>query len=163
MKFQCKSIRGSPTGLRHGIGRSQVTKPNVKKEITMKVTYFITGLFLIVLFRRARGFEAEVMSTEEDRICWRATIKPPSAISSKRNKRTPPTCTVPNYGKEYRVFLGRAQYLTGDYPEARQTLQKALSRHRSDNLARLYLGLTLYRLGGQKGGADEYSSRYEWN
>jgi len=58
------------------------------------------------------------------------------------------------YGTELREgvssFLGRAQYLTGDYPQARQTLEKALSRHRSDNLARLYLGLTLYRLGDQK-------------
>ena len=47
-------------------------------------------------------------------------------------------------------YLGRAQYLTGNYAQARQTLQKNLSRHRSDNLARLYLGLTLYRLGDQK-------------
>ena len=58
------------------------------------------------------------------------------------------------YGTELREgvssFLGRTQYLTGDYAQARQTLQKALSQHRSDNLARLYLGLTLYRLGDQK-------------
>ena len=47
-------------------------------------------------------------------------------------------------------FLGRAQYLTGNYPQARQTLQKALSQHRTDNVARLYLGLTLYRLVDQK-------------
>src|SRR5262245_41831684 len=46
-------------------------------------------------------------------------------------------------------FLGRAQYLTGNYPEARQTLQKALSQHRADNLARLYLGLTDYRRGDE--------------
>ena len=58
------------------------------------------------------------------------------------------------YGTELREgvasFLGRSQYLTGDYARARQTLEKALSRHQSDNLARLYLGLTLYRLGDQK-------------
>src|SRR5215475_6807560 len=58
------------------------------------------------------------------------------------------------YGAELREgvssFLGRAQYLTGNYPQARQTLQKALSQHRTDNVARLYLGLTLYRLGDQK-------------
>jgi tetratricopeptide (TPR) repeat protein len=58
------------------------------------------------------------------------------------------------YGTELREgvssFLGRAQYLTGDYAQARQTLQKALSQHRGDNVARLYLGLTLYRLGDQK-------------
>ena len=58
------------------------------------------------------------------------------------------------YGTELREgvasFLGRSQYLTGDYAQARQTLEKALSQHRSDNVARLYLGLTLYRLGDQK-------------
>ncbi len=58
------------------------------------------------------------------------------------------------YGTELREgvlsFLGRAQYLTGNYAQARQTLEKALSQHRGDNLARLYLGLTLYRLGDQK-------------
>ena len=64
--------------------------------------------------------------------------------------------TDPNYmyGTELREgvssFLGRTQYLTGNYAQARQTLQKALSQHRSNNLARLYLGLTLYRLGDQK-------------
>jgi tetratricopeptide (TPR) repeat protein len=58
------------------------------------------------------------------------------------------------YGAELREgvlsFLGRAQYLTGNYAQARQTLEKDLSHHRSDNVARLYLGLTLYRLGDQK-------------
>jgi tetratricopeptide (TPR) repeat protein len=58
------------------------------------------------------------------------------------------------YGAELREgvssFLGRAQYLTGNYPQARETLQKALSQHPSDSVARLYLGLTLYRLGDQK-------------
>ena len=47
-------------------------------------------------------------------------------------------------------YVGRAQYLTKDYAGARQTLEKALAQHRSDNVARLYLGLTLYRLGDQK-------------
>ena len=60
------------------------------------------------------------------------------------------------YGAELREgvlsFLGRSQYLTGNYAQARQTLEKALSQHKSDNLARLYLGLTLYRLGDQKAG-----------
>ena len=49
-------------------------------------------------------------------------------------------------------YLGRTQYLTGNYTQARQTLEKALSQHKSDNVARLYLGLTLYKLGDQKAG-----------
>ena len=44
------------------------------------------------------------------------------------------------YGTEIREgvssYLGRAQYLTGNYAQARQTLEKALSQHRGDNLAR---------------------------
>ena len=60
------------------------------------------------------------------------------------------------YGTELRggvlSYLGRTQYLTGNYAQARETLEKALSQHRSDNVARLYLGLTLYRLGDQKAG-----------
>ena len=59
-----------------------------------------------------------------------------------------------SYGTELREgvlsFLGRAQYLNGDYAQARQTLERDLARHRSDNLGRLYLGLTQYRLGDQK-------------
>ena len=58
------------------------------------------------------------------------------------------------YGTELRggvlSYLGRTQYLTGNYTQARQTLEKALSQHKSDNVARLYLGLTQYRLGDQK-------------
>jgi tetratricopeptide (TPR) repeat protein len=58
------------------------------------------------------------------------------------------------YGTELRAgvlsYLGRTQYLTGNYTQARQTLEKALSQHKSDNVARLYLGLTQYRLGDQK-------------
>ena len=44
-------------------------------------------------------------------------------------------------------YVGRAQYLTGNYAQARSTLEKALSQNPSDNVARLYLGLTLARQG----------------
>ena len=64
--------------------------------------------------------------------------------------------THPNYvyGTELQAgvlsYLGRAQYLTGNYAQARQTLEKALSQHEDDNVARLYLGLTMYRLGDRQ-------------
>ena len=60
--------------------------------------------------------------------------------------------TDPNavYGATLRLgiftLLGQAQYLNGDYAQARQSLQKALSMHPGDNVARLYLGLTQARL-----------------
>jgi tetratricopeptide (TPR) repeat protein len=66
--------------------------------------------------------------------------------------------TNPNavYGATLRLgiftYLGQAQYLTGNYTQARQSLQKALSMHPSDNVARLYLGLTQARLGDRQTG-----------
>jgi len=66
--------------------------------------------------------------------------------------------TDPNYiyGTELREgtlsFLGRAQYLNGQLAPARDTLQKALAQHRTDHLARLYLGLTVARLGDRESG-----------
>jgi tetratricopeptide (TPR) repeat protein len=66
------------------------------------------------------------------------------------------------YGTELREgvlsYLGRAQYLNGQLPAARATLQQALAAHRSDNLARLYLGLTLARQGDQKAAANDIQS-----
>jgi tetratricopeptide (TPR) repeat protein len=60
------------------------------------------------------------------------------------------------YGTELREgvlsYLGRAQYLNGNYAQARQTLEKALSQHKGDNVARLYLGLTQVRLGEREAG-----------
>jgi tetratricopeptide (TPR) repeat protein len=60
------------------------------------------------------------------------------------------------YGTELRQgtlsYLGRAQYLNGQLAPARDTLQKALAQHKSDNLARLYLGLTEAREGDRKSG-----------
>jgi tetratricopeptide (TPR) repeat protein len=49
-------------------------------------------------------------------------------------------------------YLGRAQYLTGNYAQARLSLQKALARNKTDNLAKLYLGLTQARLGDTQAG-----------
>jgi tetratricopeptide (TPR) repeat protein len=58
------------------------------------------------------------------------------------------------YGATLRMgvfsYLGQAQYLTGRYPEARQTLRKELSQHPSDHVAMLYLGLTEARLGNRQ-------------
>jgi tetratricopeptide (TPR) repeat protein len=45
------------------------------------------------------------------------------------------------------TYLGRAQYNLGRYQDARRSFERALSVYKDDNLARLYLGLTLARLG----------------
>jgi tetratricopeptide (TPR) repeat protein len=58
------------------------------------------------------------------------------------------------YGATLRLgiftYVGQAQYLTGNYAEARQTLRKELSQHPSDHVAMLYLGLAEARLGNRQ-------------
>ena len=72
--------------------------------------------------------------------------------------------TDPNYvfGTELREgtlsFLGRAQYLNGQLAPAQDTLQKALAQHKSDNLARIYLGLTQARQGNRNSGLRDIES-----
>lgn len=64
------------------------------------------------------------------------------------------------------TYVGRAQYGTGRLKEARQSLERALSIDKDDNLARLYLGLTLVRLGDTSRGFKEIESGlngiHEW-
>jgi len=52
-------------------------------------------------------------------------------------------------------YVGRAEYATGKLPQARQTLERALSANKEDDIARLYLGLTLARDGDHQRGLKE--------
>lgn len=68
----------------------------------------------------------------------------------------------PSYVYEYDLFrenvwtyLGRSQYATKKYSEARQSLERALALDKDDHLARLYLGLSLTRLGDSARGVKE--------
>ncbi|MGH7816342.1 MAG: tetratricopeptide repeat protein [Candidatus Binatia bacterium] len=63
------------------------------------------------------------------------------------------------YGTAYRQgvwsYLGRAEYANGRLPQAQQTLEKALAANRQEDVARLYLGLTLARSGDRPRGLQE--------
>jgi tetratricopeptide (TPR) repeat protein len=52
-------------------------------------------------------------------------------------------------------YVGRSEYLTGRLPQARQTLERALTANREEDIARLYLGLTLAREGDRQRGLKE--------
>ena len=52
-------------------------------------------------------------------------------------------------------YVGRSDYLTGRLPQARQTLERALASNREEDIARLYLGLTLAREGDRQRGLKE--------
>ena len=55
-------------------------------------------------------------------------------------------------------YVGRTEYLTGRLPQARQTLERALSGNREEDITRLYLGLTLAREGDRQRGLKEIES-----
>jgi hypothetical protein len=55
----------------------------------------------------------------------------------------------------------QSSYLNGDYAQARSTLEKALAQHKSDNVARLYLGLTLARQGETQKGLQDIDAGME--
>ncbi|MBM4263727.1 MAG: hypothetical protein FJ143_06560 [Deltaproteobacteria bacterium] len=79
----------------------------------------------------------------------------------------------PSYVATYSLFrqgvltyLGRSQYLTGRFAEARQSLERALVLDAQDPMARLYLGLTLARAAERDRGAKEMAvglrGLYDW-
>ena len=67
----------------------------------------------------------------------------------------------PDYKTPYSIresvwtYLGRAYYEVGNFPKARQALEKALSIDKDNPLPKLYLGLTLLRSGDQQQGRRE--------
>jgi tetratricopeptide (TPR) repeat protein len=63
------------------------------------------------------------------------------------------------YGTAYQQgvlgFLGRTQYTLGQLPQAQNTLDRALTLDKTDDSARLYLGLTLVRREDRQRGVSE--------
>jgi tetratricopeptide (TPR) repeat protein len=63
------------------------------------------------------------------------------------------------YGYTFRQgiwsYVGRTEYATGKLPQARQSLERALSLNKDEDVARLYLGLTLVRSGDRQQGLKE--------
>lgn len=64
------------------------------------------------------------------------------------------------------TYVGRTQYATGHLQVAQQSLGHALTISPQDHLARLYLGMTLIRGGGQERGVVELKNAmqglYDW-
>jgi tetratricopeptide (TPR) repeat protein len=68
----------------------------------------------------------------------------------------------PNYLLDFAIlpegvwtYVGRSYYAIGKLPEAQQALEKAVSLHKQDNMAKLYLGLVLAREGDKPRGLKE--------
>ncbi|HUK42220.1 MAG TPA: hypothetical protein VLX11_14295 [Candidatus Acidoferrales bacterium] len=52
-------------------------------------------------------------------------------------------------------YVGRTQYLVGQYPQAQKTLEQARGDPNNNDLANLYLGLTLMRMGDRQKGLED--------
>ncbi len=52
-------------------------------------------------------------------------------------------------------YVGRSAYSTGNFSQARNSLEKSLSINKEEDMARLYLGLTLARSGDRPQGVKE--------
>jgi len=74
------------------------------------------------------------------------------------------------YGTDYRQgvwsYVGRAEYITGNLQEAQRDLERAIAADHNDDIARLYLGLTLIRKADRQQGLKEIESGmrgiHEW-
>ncbi|MBI4489632.1 MAG: tetratricopeptide repeat protein [Deltaproteobacteria bacterium] len=58
------------------------------------------------------------------------------------------------------TYVGRAYYAAGKLPQARQALERAVSRYQDDSLARLYLGMVLARDGDRQRGLKEIGAAF---
>lgn len=52
-------------------------------------------------------------------------------------------------------YVGRAEYLNGQFPQAQRSLERALAANQTEDVARLYLGLSLARGGDYVRGVKE--------
>jgi tetratricopeptide (TPR) repeat protein len=118
----------------------------------MKMTHLLAGLSLSVLFSACVTSQGGDDVAQGRQALLEGDHQRALGLFQEAEKVDPTYV----YGTELRAgvssYLGRTQYLTGNYTQARQTLEKAVSQDRSDDVARLYLGLTQYRLGDEKAG-----------
>jgi tetratricopeptide (TPR) repeat protein len=132
----------------------------------MKMTHLLAGLSLSVLLSACATIQGGDDVAQGRQALLKGDYQRALGLFQVAEKVDPTYV----YGTELRAgvlsYLGRAQYLTGNYAQARQTLEKAVSQDRSDNVARLYLGLTLYRLGDQQAALTNIQSGmqgiYDW-
>ena len=69
--------------------------------------------------------------------------------------------SVLNFKQGIWSYVGRTQYLTKRYKEARESLDRALSKDPNEYMAQLYRGLTLARSGDLSGGVKDMQAANE--
>src|SRR4030095_13740224 len=125
----------------------------------MRVRRRILAFSLICVFAGCAGFQV----AGEQQAGRQALLinQPETALAYflEAAKRDPDYVYQSMYFREgIWTYVGRSQYALGRYNEARQSLERALAKDRDDNLARLYLGLTLARSGDTASGIKQIES-----
>jgi tetratricopeptide (TPR) repeat protein len=132
----------------------------------MKMTHLLAGLSLSVLLSACATSQGGDDVAQGRQALLKGDYQRALGLFQEAEKVDPTYV----YGTELQAgvssYLGRTQYLTGNYAQARQTLEKAVSQDRSDDVARLYLGLAQYRLGDEKTGLTNIQGGmqgiYDW-
>ena len=129
----------------------------------MKIVYFLAGLSLIVLLAACKVVESAGDVAQGRQALLEGKYQLALDYFWDADQVDP----YYTYGAELREgvlsFLGRAQYLTGNYAQARQTLEKDLSRQQERQCRTAIPWTYPVSAGGPTGGAEEYPARHEGN
>ena len=125
----------------------------MKTEIMKRKMYSLAfGSFLVFLSGCGGSFQTAGYVAQGRQALFRGDYQSALGLFQSAVQSDPSYVSGSELREGTLSFLGRAQYLNGQLAPARDTLQKALAEHKSDNVARLYLGLTLARLGDRQSG-----------
>ena len=113
---------------------------------------WVDGLFAALLFAGCASFQTagDVQSGRQALLIH----QPEQALPyfERAAERDPNyVFTSGTYREGIWTYVGRTQYALGQYPQARASLERALSQYKDDYLARLYLGLSMVRSGDERG------------
>ena len=120
----------------------------------MKVLHFLAGLSLTVLLSACAAIRGGGEVDQGRQALLAGNYQAALGYFQQAEQTDPDYMYSAELREGVLSYLGRAQYLNKDYTQARQTLEKALRQNKTDNLARLYLGLTQARLGDNRAGLD---------
>jgi len=130
----------------------------------MNVKYLFLGLASIVFFLSACAAETKVHQGRIALLYGDPTVALESFQSAA--ELDPDYLYFSVFPQGIWTYVGRADYAAGRYAEARQALERAVSLHQEDSMAKLYLGLTLTQSGDRQRGLQEIESGmrglHEW-
>jgi tetratricopeptide (TPR) repeat protein len=127
--------------------------PSVEKEIPVQSKYYLAVFSLIIFLAGCGGtFQTAGLIASGRQAVFTGNYQAALGFFQEAAQANPNAV----FGATLRMgvfsYLGQAQYLTGNYAQALETLEKALDEHPADNVARLYLGLAQARLGNRQEG-----------